>query len=62
MRDLFATDPQRFKRFSLRLGDILLDNSKNRITVETMALWMDLVRKLSPPLLPLPQFTTDLRH
>ena len=29
MRDLFARDPRRFERFSLRLGDILLDYSKN---------------------------------
>ena len=32
MRDLFAQDPQRFERFSLRVGDILFDYSKNRIT------------------------------
>src|SRR5512146_3078832 len=45
MRDLFARDPQRFDRFSLRLGDILLDYSKNRITAETMALLVDLARQ-----------------
>ncbi len=45
MRDLFARDPQRFERFSLRLGDILLDYSKNRITGETMALLVDLARQ-----------------
>ncbi|MGD8806987.1 MAG: glucose-6-phosphate isomerase [Chloroflexota bacterium] len=45
MRDLFARDPQRFERFSLRLGDILLDYSKNRITAETMVLLMDLARQ-----------------
>jgi len=38
MRDLFAQDPQRFQRFSLRFQDILLDYSKNRITEETMRL------------------------
>ena len=43
MRDLFAADPQRFSRFSLRLGDLLLDYSKNRITAETM----DLLRELA---------------
>jgi hypothetical protein len=32
MRDLFAKDPGRFATFSLRLGDLLLDYSKNRIT------------------------------
>src|SRR3954465_9625152 len=31
MRDLFAKEPGRFERFSLRLGDLLLDFSKNRI-------------------------------
>jgi glucose-6-phosphate isomerase len=45
MRDLFARDPQRFERFSVRLGDILLDYSKNRITAETMALLFDLARQ-----------------
>jgi glucose-6-phosphate isomerase len=38
MRDLFASDQQRFERFSLRLEDVLFDYSKNRITQETMAL------------------------
>jgi glucose-6-phosphate isomerase len=45
MRDLFAGDPQRFERFSLRLGDILFDYSKNRITEETMGLLLDLARQ-----------------
>ncbi|MFZ2517240.1 MAG: glucose-6-phosphate isomerase [Anaerolineae bacterium] len=45
MRDLFAQDPQRCERFSLRLGDILLDYSKNRITEKTMALLLDLARQ-----------------
>ncbi len=38
MRDLFAADPGRFDRFSLRFGDMLVDFSKNRITDETTAL------------------------
>ncbi len=45
MRDLFASDPQRFERFSLRMGDILFDYSKNRITEETMSLLLDLARQ-----------------
>ncbi len=45
MRDLFASDPQRFARFSLRLGEILFDYSKNRITAETMSLLLDLARQ-----------------
>ncbi|RMG57698.1 MAG: glucose-6-phosphate isomerase [Bacteroidetes bacterium] len=36
MRDLFAADPERFARFSLRHEDILLDYSKNRLTAETL--------------------------
>ncbi len=38
MRDLFADDPDRFERFSLRACGILLDYSKNRATGETMRL------------------------
>lgn len=45
MRDLFARDPQRFEKFSLRLDDILFDYSKNRITERTMALLLDLARQ-----------------
>ena len=45
MRDLFSHDPQRFERFSLRTGDILLDYSKNRVTQETMRLLCDLARQ-----------------
>jgi glucose-6-phosphate isomerase len=45
MRDLFAGDPQRFARFSLRLGDILFDFSKNRITEKTLQLLVELARQ-----------------
>ena len=45
MRDLFARDPDRFDKFSLRLGDILFDYSKNRITEKTIALLLDLARQ-----------------
>lgn len=45
MRDLFAADPTRFERFSLRFGDILFDYSKNRVTERTMALLLDLARQ-----------------
>jgi glucose-6-phosphate isomerase len=45
MRDLFAHDPQRFERFSLQLGDILLDYSKNRITQDTLRLLCNLARE-----------------
>ncbi len=45
MRDQFVEDPERFERFSLRIGDILFDYSKNRITERTMGLLMDLARQ-----------------
>ncbi len=38
MRQMFAADPGRFDRFQVRLGDLLLDYSKNRIVPETMDL------------------------
>ena len=42
MRDLFATEPDRFQRFSLRLDGLLLDYSKNRITERTRDLLIEL--------------------
>ena len=45
MRDLFAADTGRFDLFSLRIGEILFDYSKNRITERTMGLLMDLARQ-----------------
>ena len=45
LRDLFAADPDRFARFSLRFEDLLLDYSKHRIEVETMRLLFDLARQ-----------------
>ncbi|KVW99591.1 glucose-6-phosphate isomerase [Thiobacillus denitrificans] len=45
MRDLFAADPARAERFSLQVGDVLLDYSKNRITDETMALLLRLAEE-----------------
>lgn len=44
MRDLFAREPKRFAEFSLRDGSLLLDYSKNRITIETVQLLMNLAR------------------
>jgi glucose-6-phosphate isomerase len=37
LRDHFADDPDRFEHFSLHLGDLTLDYSKNRITRETVS-------------------------
>jgi glucose-6-phosphate isomerase len=45
MRDLFGREPDRFQRFSLRLGDLLVDFSKNRITDETLRLLRQLARE-----------------
>jgi len=45
MRDLFAHDPKRFEKFSLRFEDILFDFSKNRITEGTVSLLLDLARQ-----------------
>ncbi len=47
MRDLFAEDPKRFDKFSIKFGDILLDYSKNRITSETVPLLLNLAREAS---------------
>ncbi|MCX6080675.1 MAG: glucose-6-phosphate isomerase, partial [Chloroflexi bacterium] len=45
IKDLFARDPQRFERFSLRFEEILFDYSKNRITEKTLSLLFDLARQ-----------------
>jgi len=43
VKDLFAADPARFDKFSLKFEDLLLDYSKNCVTEETM----DLLYKLA---------------
>jgi len=45
MRELFAADPGRFAKLSLRFGDILVDYSKNRITEDTLRLLLDLAHE-----------------
>ncbi|WP_293933736.1 glucose-6-phosphate isomerase [Sphingobacterium sp. UBA6645] len=45
LKELFQEDPQRFKKFSLYLKDILFDYSKNRIDEQTMALLVQLARE-----------------
>lgn len=45
MRSLFAADPDRFTKFSLRLDDLLVDYSKNIITADTMRLLLSLARE-----------------
>ena len=44
IRAAFAADPSRFARFSLSLGDLLLDWSKTAVSAETMAGLADLAR------------------
>ena len=46
MRELFAADPGRFEKFSLRWDEFLLDYSKNRINEETLPLLFDLARQV----------------
>ena len=46
MKDLFADDPQRFRRFSIRTGDLLVDFSKNRITQESLRLLLNLAQEI----------------
>jgi glucose-6-phosphate isomerase len=45
LRDLFALDPDRFTRFSLSLGDLTLDFSKNRIVSTTIPLLLVLAER-----------------
>ena len=42
LREMFAGDPERFTRFSLRFEDLLVDFAKHRITEETVDLLLNL--------------------
>ena len=42
LRDLFAADPERGGAYTLRVGDLYLDYSKNLVTDETLALLREL--------------------
>lgn len=46
MKNLFAEDPNRFNKFSIRFNDILVDYSKNRITEETVKLLIGLADEI----------------
>jgi glucose-6-phosphate isomerase len=46
MRTLFAEDPDRFEKFSLRFNDILVDYSKNRITQKTLDILLGLTEEI----------------
>ncbi|MDO5058619.1 MAG: glucose-6-phosphate isomerase [Neisseria sp.] len=49
MRDLFAQDPERAKRYWLEVGGLKVDFSKNRITDETLAGLFQLARESGLP-------------
>ncbi|MFI1480211.1 glucose-6-phosphate isomerase [Streptomyces sp. NPDC020747] len=42
LRELFATDPERAERYTVRVGDLRIDYSKHLITDETLALLQEL--------------------
>jgi len=42
MRQMFLNDPARFKKFSIKLGPLLFDYSKNRINEQTIKLLLEL--------------------
>lgn len=46
MKKLFAEDPDRFRKFSVRFNDILVDYSKNRISEETLKLLIGLADEI----------------
>jgi len=49
LRTLFADDPERARRLSFRLDDLLFDFSKHRVTDETMEALMALARQRDLP-------------
>lgn len=49
LRDLLATDADRFQRFSIQWEDFLIDYSKNIITAETLELLLQLARETQLP-------------
>ncbi len=49
MRDLFDADPERFKRYSVEGGGILLDYSKNCFTEKTLNMLFKLARSTEVP-------------
>jgi glucose-6-phosphate isomerase len=45
MKDLFAGDPKRFEKYSIKFEDILVDFSKNIVDDHTFSLFMQLARE-----------------
>lgn len=44
MREMFESDPARFRKFSMELDGLFFDYSKHRITDETLPLLCDLAQ------------------
>ncbi|MGH3563430.1 MAG: glucose-6-phosphate isomerase, partial [Mycobacterium sp.] len=44
LRQFFADDPERGRKFTVTVGDLYIDYSKHRITDETVKLLVDLAR------------------
>jgi glucose-6-phosphate isomerase len=49
LQQLFATDPDRFKKFSSCTKELVIDYSKNHITEETLTLLLQLARECKLP-------------
>ena len=49
MRQMFQDDPRRFEKFTVQLGDLFFDYSKNRINEETVALLVKLAEQSELP-------------
>lgn len=49
MRQMFQDDPKRFEKFTVQLGDLFFDYSKNRINEETVALLVKLAEQSELP-------------
>jgi glucose-6-phosphate isomerase len=45
LMDLFASDPGRFQKYSIELGDILFDYSKNKFNQTTLSLLFELAEE-----------------
>src|SRR5438270_782195 len=45
LKELFASDPDRFKKYSFQLNDIFVDLSKNIVTDETIRLLLELANE-----------------
>jgi glucose-6-phosphate isomerase len=47
IKDLFSIDPNRFEKYSVEVGDILFDFSKNRIDDKTLSTFQELYAQLN---------------